>query len=57
MILFARASTTRARCLEHASWSLAWTTSEFHGPHGEVLANRGIEQENVHDLVPVGGSI
>ena len=27
MILFARASTTRARCLEHASRSFAWTTS------------------------------
>ena len=40
MILFARASTTRDRCLEHASRSFAWTTSEFHGPRGKVPAEQ-----------------
>ncbi len=41
-----RASTTRARCLEHASRSYAWTTTQFHEPSGKRLRVKGIEQRN-----------
>ena len=52
----AGASTTRTCCLEHASRSFSWTTSEFHGTRGEVPARQGIEQKNVHDVVLVESS-
>ena len=35
-----RASTARARCLEHASRNFAWTTRRFRRPRGEVPARQ-----------------
>ena len=53
------ASTTRARCLEHASRSYAWTTTQFHEPSGKRLRVKVSSRGTVwlgacgrHDLNP-----